>query len=108
MLEFITNHWQSIVVIIVFAVVIIYLMLRGKKDIVAKMLYALVTEAEKIYGSGTGSVKFAYVLGPSQLHKVIEATFEGKPLCVVKAVGYHGRIVAVAGIGDFASHFAYH
>ena len=48
--------------ILVFVVTLVILAIRGKKDIVAKILYALVTEAEKIYGGGTGSVKFAYVV----------------------------------------------
>lgn len=62
MKEFIISNWTSIVAILVFVGVLIFLIFRGKKDIVAKMLYALVTEAEKIYGGGTGSVKFAYVV----------------------------------------------
>jgi hypothetical protein len=41
---------------------VIFLAARGKKDIVFKMLYAIVDEAEKQFGSGTGKVKFAYVI----------------------------------------------
>ena len=62
MVELITTHWPSILVVLVFIALIIFLTVRGKKDIVSKILYSLVTEAEKIYGSGTGSVKFAYVI----------------------------------------------
>ena len=62
MKEFLMSNWASILVILAFVAVLVYLAVRGKKDIVAKILYALVTEAEKTYGSGTGSVKFAYVV----------------------------------------------
>ena len=62
MKEFLMSNWASLLVILAFVAVLVYLAVRGKKDIVAKILYALVTEAEKLYGSGTGSVKFAYVV----------------------------------------------
>ena len=62
MLEFLARYWDSILVILVFVGLIIFFAVKGKKKIVYQMLYALVTEAEKIYGSGTGSVKFAYVV----------------------------------------------
>ena len=62
MKEFFMSNWASLLVILVFVVTLVILAIRGKKDIVAKILYALVTEAEKIYGGGTGSVKFAYVV----------------------------------------------
>ncbi len=62
MKEFLISNWASLLTILVFAIVLVLLTFRGKKDIVSKILYALVTEAEKIYGKGTGSVKFAYVM----------------------------------------------
>lgn len=62
MIEFITAHWASIIVILLFIGLIVFLALRGKKQIIYKMLYALVTEAEKQYGAGTGSIKFAEVM----------------------------------------------
>ncbi len=62
MLDFLAHNWDSLLVILIFIGLIIFFAVKGKKKIVYKMLYALVTEAEKIYGSGTGSVKFAYVV----------------------------------------------
>jgi hypothetical protein len=62
MKEFFMSNWASLLVILAFVAILVILAVRGKKDIVGKILYALVTEAEKIYGSGTGSVKFAYVV----------------------------------------------
>lgn len=62
MIDFITTHWLSILLVALFAVIIVILALRGKKQIIYKMLYFLVTEAEQQFGSGTGKLKFAYVL----------------------------------------------
>ena len=62
MIEFIAENWVYILVAVVLAAVIAFLLARGKKEIVYKMLYSLVDEAEKIYGSGTGKLKFAYVM----------------------------------------------
>lgn len=62
MVDFICTHWASILVVLVFVAVIVFLAVRGKKQIIYKMLYTLVTEAEKQYGSGTGSIKFAEVM----------------------------------------------
>lgn len=62
MMNFLTTHWVSILVVVVFIAVIVILAVRGKKQIIYKMLYALVTEAEERYGSGEGSIKFAEVM----------------------------------------------
>lgn len=62
MKAFFISIWASLLTILVFAIALAFFAIRGKKDIIAKILYALVTEAEKIYGGGTGSVKFAYVV----------------------------------------------
>ncbi len=62
MLNFIAQNWDSVLVVLIFVGVIIFFAVNGKKQIVYKMLFALVTEAEKLYGSETGSLKFAYVV----------------------------------------------
>ena len=62
MIDFIVANWTSVLVVLVFIAVIVFLAMRGKKKIIYKMLYNLVTEAEKQYGSGTGSIKFAEVM----------------------------------------------
>lgn len=62
MINFIATHWDSILVVLAFLALIVFLALRGKKDIIHKMLYALCDEAEKLYGSKTGKLKFAYVM----------------------------------------------
>lgn len=41
---------------------IVFAIFKGNKSVVMKMLYALVTEAEKNMGGGTGSLKLASVI----------------------------------------------
>lgn len=62
MIDFLATHWASILAILAFIAVIVVLALRGKKQIIYKMLYTLVTEAEERYGAGTGAIKFAEVM----------------------------------------------
>lgn len=62
MIDFIATHWASIFVVVVFVAAFVFFAVRGKKQIIYKMLYTLVTEAERQYGSGTGSIKFAEVM----------------------------------------------
>ena len=53
-----------IILLVVLAILAIFILLalRGKKEIIYKMLYVLVDEAEALYGSKTGKLKFSYVL----------------------------------------------
>ena len=60
MKDFLINNWLEIVVILAIMGFVLLLAFRGKKGI-AMLLYILVTEAERIYGSKTGSLKFDYV-----------------------------------------------
>lgn len=56
---------ETIILIIAFLVIVafvIFLALRGKKEIIYKMIYALVNEAEEYFGAGAGKKKFAYVM----------------------------------------------
>ncbi len=62
MKEFIINNWILLLIVLTIIGVLVFLALRGKKEIIAKILYTLVTEAEKHFGGGTGSLKFAYVV----------------------------------------------
>lgn len=55
-------NWDILLFIIVLLVALVYLWIRGGKSVVFKMLYAMVTEAEKEYGNGTGSLKLASVI----------------------------------------------
>lgn len=61
-INFLLANWDSIILIVAFFVLIIFLIARGKKTLVFKMLYALVTEAEKQFGAGTGALKQSTVI----------------------------------------------
>lgn len=61
-LEFILDNWQILSFLIIFIVIIILLIIKDRKDVVLKMIKVLVTEAEKEFGSGTGSLKLASVI----------------------------------------------
>ena len=60
--NFFLANWDIILFAIVFIAVLVYLWVRGGKSVVFKMLYAMVTEAEKEYGDGTGALKLASVI----------------------------------------------
>ena len=62
MLQFIQNNYPSIIVTILFVVGILLLYKNNKKDIVRKILLSLVVQAEKALGSGTGELKYAWVV----------------------------------------------
>lgn len=61
-LNFIIANWDSILLIAAAVAVIVYAIFKGNKSVVMRMLYSLVTEAERIYGNGTGSLKLAAVI----------------------------------------------
>jgi hypothetical protein len=55
---------KLILLFIVLAILAVFIVLaiKGKKEIIYKMIYALCDEAEQLYGSKTGKLKFSYVL----------------------------------------------
>lgn len=57
-----TNIIITLVILLAIVAVFVILAVRGKKDIIYKILYSLVDEAEKQFGGGTGKLKFAYVV----------------------------------------------
>ena len=62
MITFLEENILGIGIILVLAAVLIFLYARGNKKIVSKILYSLVTEAEKNFGGGTGEIKQASVI----------------------------------------------
>jgi hypothetical protein len=60
-LAFLAANWDSVLVVLAFLVVIVVLIKRGETKILEKILFNLVTQAEKQFGGGTGSLKFAAV-----------------------------------------------
>ena len=61
-LEFIARNWDFILLIVAAVAAVVFFAFKGNKSVIMKMLYALVTEAEKEFGGGTGSLKLATVI----------------------------------------------
>ncbi len=61
-INFITTHWDSILIVLFACMALGLLYFKGQKSLVYKILYSLVTEAEKQFGGGTGELKQAFVL----------------------------------------------
>jgi len=61
MIEFLINYWYIIIAVVAIITGIIVLWRNGYKTYIAKILFFLVTQAEKQYGSGTGDLKYAAV-----------------------------------------------
>ena len=59
--QFLTANWDSVLVVIGFIVILVVLIKRGETKILKQILFNLVTQAEKQFGSGTGELKFAAV-----------------------------------------------
>ncbi len=61
-LNFVLSNWDSIIIVALFVALIVFLIARKQYAILDKIVFALVTEAEKQYGGGTGAVKLAAVI----------------------------------------------
>lgn len=90
-LTFLAKNWDSVLVVIAFLAVVVVLIKRGETKILKQILFNLVTQAEKQFGSGTGSLKYAAVADwiyqripavlkllftSSDIEKMIEAALE--------------------------------
>jgi hypothetical protein len=62
MVEFIQANPASIIVVVIAIIGLLVLYKLGKKDTVKKIVLALVVQAEKTLGSGTGELKYAMVI----------------------------------------------
>lgn len=60
-LAFLAANWDSVLVVVAFLAVVVVLIKRGETKILKQILFSLVTQAEKQFGSGTGSLKYAAV-----------------------------------------------
>lgn len=90
-LTFLAKNWDSVLVVVAFLAVVVVLIKRGETKILRQILFNLVTQAEKQFGSGTGSLKYAAVADwiyqripavlkllftSSDIEKMIEAALE--------------------------------
>ena len=90
-LTFLAKNWDSVLVVVAFLAVVVVLIKRGETKVLKQILFNLVTQAEKQFGSGTGSLKYAAVADwiyqripavlkllftSSDIEKMIEAALE--------------------------------
>ena len=90
-LTVLAKNWDSVLVVVAFLAVVVVLIKRGETKILKQILFNLVTQAEKQFGSGTGSLKYAAVADwiyqripavlkllftSSDIEKMIEAALE--------------------------------
>ena len=90
-LSFLAKNWDSVLVVVAFLAVVVVLIKRGETKILKQILFNLVKQAEKQFGSGTGSLKYAAVADwiyqripavlkllftSSDIEKMIEAALE--------------------------------
>lgn len=61
-INFIIENWDFILLVAFAVAAVVYASFKGNKSVVMKMLVALVTEAEKEFGGGTGSLKLPSVM----------------------------------------------
>lgn len=82
MTEFIKANLASIIVVVLVLIALAVLYKLGKKDTVKKIVLALVVQAEKTLGSGTGELKYAMVLDAiySKLPYILRFLFTKKEL----------------------------
>ena len=60
-IAFLLANWDSVLVVLVFFGLIVALVKRGETAVLKKILFGLVTQAEKEFGGGTGKLKLATV-----------------------------------------------
>ncbi len=61
-IRFLTENWDNAIVLALTFGVLAYLYVKKRWGLLGKILFALVTWAEREYGSGTGALKLAAVI----------------------------------------------
>lgn len=82
MIDFIVSNWDSVLVIILFTVGILFMIKKGATRQVNEILFYLATEAEREFGNGTGALKYAAVTTwlYERLPSVIKILFTDKQI----------------------------
>ena len=60
-IKFLVANWDSVLVVVGFLALVAMLIKRGETKILKNILFKLVTRAEREFGSGTGTLKYAAV-----------------------------------------------
>ena len=105
-LAFLAANWDSVLVVVAFLAVVVVLIKRGETKILKQILFNLVTQAEKQFGSGTGSLKYAAVADwiyqripavlkllftSNDIEKLHRHPIRGKPACRHRRTGRPDR-----------------
>ncbi|MEA5057791.1 MAG: hypothetical protein VB047_09580 [Anaerotignum propionicum] len=61
LINLLVANWDSVAVVVAFIAFLVVLIKRGQTKILKQVLFNLVTQAEKQFGSGTGDLKYAAV-----------------------------------------------
>lgn len=90
-IKFLIRNWDSVILVIAVLAALIALFKHGRVEVVKKVLFSLVSRAEKEFGSGTGELKKAAVIGwiyeklpkivtvfitPKEIERLIESVLE--------------------------------
>ena len=104
-IAFLLANWDSVLVVLAFLALIVVLIKRGETAVLKKILFSLVTKAEKEFGGGTGKLKLAAVsdwiyqripavlkllFSEKDIEKLIESALEEAK----KAWGTNGNLAA--------------
>lgn len=61
-IKFLIINWDSVLLVLAFVAVLIFLYRHGRIEVVKKILFSLVSRAEKEFRAGTGELKKAAVI----------------------------------------------
>jgi len=104
-IAFLLANWDSVLVVLAFLALIVVLIKRGETAVLNRILFGLVTKAEKEFGGGTGKLKLAAVsdwiyqripavlkllFSEKDIEKLIESALEEAK----KAWGTNGNLAA--------------
>lgn len=82
MIDWLAQNWLGCLIIIVAIIILALLIKLGRRDIIKKIALSLVVQAEKHLGSGTGELKYAWVVEHlyEKLPKVIRILYTRKEI----------------------------
>lgn len=82
MIQFLQVNFIDIIVVVLFIIGMLLLYKNNKKELVRKILLSLVVQAEKALGSGTGELKYAWVVDNfySKMPSIIKLLFTKKEI----------------------------
>lgn len=81
-MDIIMNNWDSVLVVILFIIGILFMIKKGATKQVNEILFFLATKAEREFGNGTGLLKYAAVTTwlYEKLPSIIKILFTSKQI----------------------------